>query len=85
MTTDGKSLYVLAVPAQLFCVLAGQVTHLGTRADRRTSHIRHPRHLATATGSPPLSSGAATLYLYDVELTGTAAKLLSDAPANFLV
>ena len=36
--------------------------------------------LATATGSPPRSPGAATLYLYGVELTGTAAKLLSDAP-----
>ena len=36
--------------------------------------------LATVTGSPPLSPGGATLYLYGVELTGTAAKLLSDAP-----
>jgi len=37
-------------------------------------------HLATVTGSPPTSPGAATLYLYGVEVTGTSAKLLSDAP-----
>ena len=39
-------------------------------------------HLATVTGSPPVSPGAATLYLYGVELTGTVGKLLSDAPEN---
>eukprot|EP01051_Picozoa_sp_SAG22_P013437 SAG22_NODE_1504_length_4277_cov_4.550503_3_plen_432_part_00 len=36
--------------------------------------------LAAVTGSPPLSPSAATLYLFGVEQTGTAAKLLSDAP-----
>lgn len=39
--------------------------------------------LATVTGSPPLSPSAATVYLYGVDLTGTAAKLLSDAPEVF--
>lgn len=36
--------------------------------------------LATVTAAPPRSPGAATLYLYGVALTGTSAKLLSDAP-----
>lgn len=36
--------------------------------------------LATVVGSPPLSPSAATVFLYGVAQTGTAAKLLSDAP-----
>jgi hypothetical protein len=36
--------------------------------------------LATATGYPPASPSAATLFFYGVAETGTSAKLLNDAP-----
>ena len=40
--------------------------------------------LADATGIPPLSPRAATVFFYGVSGTGLSAKLLSDAPEALL-